>query len=89
MVGRPNEKVSVPKCMIESQSYGTPGKEEKNLQNNFGKSQPTIVLALVADVIGVFIIVFDVLLQDPDMPEKCLPQLCTLSCVNPWAGCSK
>ena len=35
---------------------------------------PTIVLALVADVIGVFIIVFDVLLQDPDMPEKCFPQ---------------
>ena len=24
MVGRPNEKVSVPKCMMESQSYGTP-----------------------------------------------------------------
>ena len=33
---------------------------------------PTIVLALVADVIGVFIMVFDVLLQDADMPEKCL-----------------
>ena len=24
IVGRPKEKVSVPKCMIESQSYGTP-----------------------------------------------------------------
>ena len=30
----------------------------------------TIVLALVADIIGVLIIVFDVLFQDTDMPEK-------------------
>ena len=35
----------------------------------------TIVLALVADIIGVLIIVFDVLFQDTDMPEKFLPPL--------------
>ena len=67
---------------------GRLGRKKKKSSEYFWKIL-TIVLALVADVIGVFIIVFDVLLQDPDMPEKCLPQLCTLSCVNPWAGCSK
>ena len=69
MVGRPNEKVSVPKCMIESQSYGTPGHLQIKSSEYFWQ-MPTIVLALVTDVIGVFIIVFDVLLQDADMPEE-------------------
>ena len=38
----------------------------------------TIVLALVADIIGVLIIVFDVLFQDTDMPEKVMIRIILL-----------
>ena len=58
--------------MIDEQSYGTPWLMMMMTTTKMQTTRLilTIILTIVADIIGILVHVFDVLFQDLNMPEK-------------------